>query len=63
MSLASHSIHPIPEETQHVAQAAFPHPSRFMQLRDRLGTIDDDAAFGALYPPRGQPAEAPWRLA
>jgi transposase len=63
MSLASHSVHPIPEETRRVAQAAFPRPSRFMQMRDRLGTIYDDAAFGALYPPRGQPAEAPWRLA
>jgi transposase len=34
-----------------------------MQMRDLLGTIDDDAAFGALYPHCGQPAEAPWRLA
>jgi transposase len=63
MSLASPSVHPIPEETRRVAQAAFPRPSRFMQMRDRLGTIYDVAAFGALYPPRGQPAEAPGRLA
>jgi transposase len=34
-----------------------------MQMRDRLGTSYDDAAFGTLYPHRGQPAEAPWRLA
>ena len=34
-----------------------------MQMRDQLGTIYDDAAFGALYPHQGQPAEAPWRLA
>jgi transposase len=34
-----------------------------MHMRDQVGTIDDDAAFGALYPHRGQPAEAPWRLA
>jgi transposase len=63
MSLASPSVHPIPEETRRVAQAAFPRPSRFIQMRDRLGTIYDDAAFGGLYPHRGQPAEAPWRLA
>jgi transposase len=63
MSLASHAVHPIPEETRRVAQAAFPRPSRFMQMRDQLGTIYDDAAFGALYPQRGQPAETPWRLA
>ena len=53
MSLASPPVHPIPEETRRVAQAAFPRPSRFMQMRDRLGTIYDDAAFGALYPRRG----------
>jgi transposase len=63
MSLAPHPDYPIPEETLRVAQAAFPRPSRFMQMRDQLGTIYDDAAFGALYPHRGQPAEAPWRLA
>jgi hypothetical protein len=33
-----------------VAQAAFPRPSRFTQMRDRPGTIYDEAAFGALYP-------------
>jgi transposase len=32
-------------------------------MRDQLGTLYDDAAFGALYPHRGQPAETPWRLA
>ena len=33
MSLASPSVHPIPEETRRVAQAALPRPSRFMQMR------------------------------
>jgi transposase len=28
-----------------------------------LGTIDADVQFADLYPPVGQPAEAPWRLA
>jgi transposase len=63
MSLASPSVQPMPEATRRVAPAALPRASRLMQMRERLGTIDDDAAFGALYPPRGQPAEAPWRLA
>jgi transposase len=63
MSLASHAVPPLPEETRRVAQAACPRPSQFMQRRDRLGTIDDEAACGTLYPPRGQPAEAPGRLA
>jgi transposase len=34
-----------------------------MQVADRLGTIDHDAQFAALFPTRGQPAEAPARLA
>ena len=63
MSLSSYPLTPMPTETLRVAQAAFPKPSRFMQMRDQLGTIYDDAAFAILYPRRGQPAEAPWRLA
>ena len=63
MSLAPSSDTCIPQETLRIAQAAFPKPSRFMQLRDQLGTIYDDATFAELYPRRGQPAEAPWRLA
>jgi transposase len=63
MSLTSHAVQPLPEDTRRVAQAAFPPPSRLMHMRDRLGTISDEAAFGALYPHRRQPAEAPWRLA
>ena len=34
-----------------------------MQVADRLGTIYHDAQFAALFPTRGQPAEAPARLA
>jgi transposase len=34
-----------------------------MRMRDELGAIYDDAAFAHLFPMRGQPAEAPWRLA
>jgi transposase len=32
-------------------------------LRDRLGTIFEDGLFAPLFPGRGQPAAAPWRLA
>jgi transposase len=63
MSLAPPPLTPLPAETVRVAQAAFPAPSRFMQMREQLGTIYDDAAFAILDPRRGQPAEAPWRLA
>jgi transposase len=32
-------------------------------MRDALGTIFTDTDFAALYPDRGRPVEAPWRLA
>jgi transposase len=63
MSLPIQSCDAIPAETARVARAAFPHSTRFMQMRDHLGTIYDHTAFEALYPPCGKPAEAPWRLA
>jgi transposase len=34
-----------------------------MQVADRLGTIDHDTPFAALFPTRGQPTAAPARLA
>jgi transposase len=34
-----------------------------MRMRDALGPIYTDAAFATLFPPRGQPAESPARLA
>ncbi len=34
-----------------------------MRLRDTLGTIFEDHEFADLFPRRGKPAEAPWRLA
>ncbi len=62
------SLHPtdartIPEETARVAHAAFPKGSVYMRMRDALGPIYTDDAFAALFPPRGQPAESPARLA
>ena len=62
------SLHPqtnfdIPEQTVTVAQAAFPKGNLYMTMRDELGTIYHDEMFIELYSERGQPAEAPWRLA
>jgi transposase len=34
-----------------------------MRMRDELGSIYQDQHFEDLFPKRGQPAEAPWRLA
>jgi transposase len=63
MSLSPTPINDVPELTAQVARAAFPNGNWYMQMRDTLGTIDADVQFPDLYPPVGQPAEAPWRLA
>lgn len=63
MTLHPDPIGPIPAETARVARAAFPKGSRYLQMRDALGTIFTDADFAALYPDRGRPVETPWRLA
>jgi hypothetical protein len=63
MSLHPKPIGPVPEETARIAHAVFPRGSTYLRLRDELGPIYDDEAFCALFPARGQPAEAPWRLA
>src|SRR5207302_9407895 len=53
----------IPAETMRVARAAYPKGTLAMRLRDELGAIYRDEHFVGLFPSRGQPAEAPWRLA
>src|SRR5262245_3420467 len=63
MSLHPHAPYPIPEDTQRVARAAFPHGNLSMQVADHLGSLYHDTQFTALFPRRGQPAEAPARLA
>ena len=63
MSLKPQAIGPIPEETARIARAAYPKGNIYMQLRDTFGTIYEDEQFADLFPQRGQPAEAPWRLA
>lgn len=62
------SLHPqtnfdIPLQTITVARAAFPKGNRYMKMRDELGTIYHDELFAQLYPGRGRPVQAPWRLA
>jgi transposase len=62
------SLHPtpmgeIPTETARVAGAAFPKGTLVTRLRDEFVDLFEDADFRALYPSRGQPGLAPWRLA
>ena len=63
MSLPPPTGSQIPEETQRVARAAFPKGTLCLRIADALGTIYEDRQFAALFPRRGQPAEAPARLA
>ena len=63
MSLKPSVIELIPLETVRVAKAAFPKGNLYISIRDELGTLFEDADFSTLYPRRGQPAYAPWRLA
>src|SRR5258708_20625248 len=63
MSLKPEPIASVPKETARIAHAAYPHGNIYLQLRDTFGTIYQDEHFVGLYPRRGQPAEAPWRLA
>ncbi len=63
MSLQPEVIGPVPGETVRVARAAFPKGNVYMQMRDVLGAIYDDASFAPLFAKRGRPAETPWRLA
>lgn len=63
MSLRPEAVPSIPEATAATAREAFPRGNRYMAMRDALETFYTDADFAALFPTRGQPAEAPWRLA
>ncbi len=41
----------------------FPKAIPISQCGTQLGTLFEDPQFADLFPPQGQPAEAPWRLA
>ncbi len=63
MSMKPQPIPEIPAETVRVVRAVFPKGNIYIHLRDALGTIYQDELFADLFPDRGQPAYAPWRLA
>src|SRR5687768_15634603 len=63
MCLHPRSVDPVPEETARVARAAFPKGTVYMTMKDALGEVFEDKDFAHLFPRRGQPAMAPWRLA
>ena len=53
----------VPEDTRHVAHAAFPKGTLCLRIADALGCVYQDCQFAALFPSHGQPAAAPGRLA
>ena len=63
MSLHARKPDPIPAETARVARAAFPDGNLYVRMQEELDAIYADEDFADLFPTRGQPAEAPWRLA
>ncbi len=63
MSMKPHGLEPIPEETRRLVHRLSPKGTLVTQLRDALGPIYSDEQFAHLFPQRGRPAEAPWRLA
>src|SRR5262249_55005412 len=63
MSLHPQPLTAVPPETARVCLAAFLKGNVYMRMRDEIGGIYEDGAFAALFSPRGQPAEVPWRLA
>src|SRR5258707_7992674 len=63
MTLHLQAVGPVPEETARVARAACPKGNPYLAMRDLLGSLYEDRQFVTLFPPQGQPALAPWRLA
>jgi transposase len=63
MSLQPQPVQPVPDQTARVAHAAFPKGNLYLRMRDEFGAIFADEQFSELFSQRGQPAEAPWRLA
>ena len=61
--LRTNSHESIPPATVQVARAALDEDNRCRKLREQFGTVFSNKAFEALFPTRGQPAAAPWRLA
>lgn len=63
VSMLPQPIGPVPEDSAHVARAAFPKRKTYLQMRDVLGVIYDHEDFAKLLEVQGRRAIAPWRLA
>jgi transposase len=63
MSLHADPLVEIPARTADLIRIILPKGNTITQLRDCFGAVYHDYQFRALYPTRGQPADAPWHLA
>ena len=63
MCLQPERMGEVPIETARIAALAFPRGTVATRLRDAFAELYRDEDFAALYPKRGQPGLAPWRLA
>ena len=63
MALPPQSGDQLPDDTPRVARAAFPKGALGLRLADSRGPVYQGAPLASLFPTRGQPAEAPARLA
>ncbi len=63
MSLQPQDVFCIPEQTGRVARASFPKGCACLSVGDVLGCVYQDKQFASLFARRGQPTEAPGRLA
>lgn len=63
MSLKSEGLPTLPEETARLAHIVCPKGDLCLWIGDELSEVFQDHVFASLFPRRGQPAEAPWRLA
>jgi transposase len=63
MSLKSEPFPSVPEATARLAHIVCPKGGLCLWIGDELSTVFQDEQFASFFPRRGQPAEAPWRLA
>jgi transposase len=63
MSMRPRRKHGVPEATAQLAQTVFPKGNIYMAMHDELESLYEDEQFADLFGVRGNPAEAPWRLA
>ncbi len=63
MTLHPQPVDPVPEETARGARTSVRRGNPSLTRGDAFGAVFTDNAFVPLYPTRGQPAEALWRVA